>query len=158
MMNVQILLKCSLVALPLMVVLAFRPAGQPNAIEEKRMPDLVVSAIQFPEGFRVGSCSDIKVAITNKGREKASSFNVGLSCDFANQYIKIGELAVRRTTWITFEDVRVPTKRLVKVEVTADSNNHISELRESNNRKVMYSRPSGGRRRSPSLHTLDRRN
>ena len=111
-------------------------------------PDLIVRAIQFPQGFKVGTCTDVKVAIANlNNAEVTGKIQVELyvSPNGAPAYtlnkVMLG-IGPKKTKFITFKDIKVPNKKQLKLRVRVNPKKWIQESNHYNNKKLIYPKPT----------------
>ena len=133
-----------LAMIPLIISAFTIPTSSPTPSASK--PDLMVRAINFPDGYKLGNCTDVKVAIGNLSEVAAGKFKVELYLSENNQpltklYRGVKGLGPKKTTWVTFKDVKVKTKETAKLQITADISKMVPESNEYNNKKLIYPKP-----------------
>ena len=109
-------------------------------------PDLLVRAIQFPDGFKLGTCTEVRAAIANSSMTAAGTFKVELYLSESGHPVKqlytiVKGIGPKKTVWVTFKDVPVLAKQQAKLQVTADISKSVVEANEYNNKKLIYPKP-----------------
>ncbi|AKJ38402.1 PKD domain-containing protein [Methanosarcina barkeri] len=75
----------------------------------------------------------LKVNVTNSGGGNAAAFNVTAQIGETNTTVNIPELAAGNTTTISFKDIKRQVGDTVTITVTADPEDVIAEVNETNN-------------------------
>ena len=129
------------------LIFAFTPpADDAVAPADALKPDLFVRAIKFADGFKLGSCTEVKAAIANNSMAAAGAFKVELYLSESGHPVKrlyaiVKGVGPKKTVWVTFEDVPVLAKQQAKLQVTADISKSVVEANEYNNKKLIYPKP-----------------
>ena len=134
----------------LTTLIAFKPAGELSTLGDREgtLPDLIVRAIKFPNGFKTGNCTDVTVYVANNSSTAlAGKFKVQIYVSQSGHPSKtytlvMDKIAGYATKRITFKDIALPGKGQAKLEARADVSDVIAEENEYNNKKLIYPKPT----------------
>jgi len=113
-------------------------------------PDFRVGAIQIPEGFKVGNCTSVKVWISNPTPAVVDTMiKVTLYVSQRGQeavtYTRpLLGIAAKSKASVWFNNVSINGKGQAKVEATVNPDKKIKESNYSNNKKLIYPKPTIG--------------
>lgn len=151
MKNIAILLQISAITGLAITSLAFLESNTITTYESVASdPDFRVGAIQIPEGFKVGNCTSLKVWISNPTPAVVDTvIKVTLYVSQRGQeavtYTRpLLGISAKSKAFVWFNNVSVNGKGQAKVEATVNADKKIKESNYSNNKKLIYPKPTTG--------------
>ena len=108
-----------------------------TVLKKPDLPDLIITNIRTPVFFYVGQKNTIGVTVENNGTANAGSFNVSLDVEGTVLAKTIPLLLIGANTTLKFEYTPLVSGSY-KLNATADPENLIKELNETNNWMVKF--------------------